>query len=162
MLEFAASAGYAPGTNLRGEQAQTAWLFLLPDLDLSRAILVGLPSIGTILGVAGLADEVLVRCTGRSELRRARRIVTERGLANVRAVPHEADDPRRPAADLVYVTARELPRLARSVRALGALQARLASGTAVYLEPAPLAVDVAERLGASVAVVMGAAGGPDR
>jgi hypothetical protein len=162
MLEFASRAGYEPGTNLRGEQAQTAWLFLLPRLDLDCALLVGLPALGTVVAVAGLAGEVVVGCPRRSQLQRARRVAAERQLANVRAVALEPDDPRWPAADLVYLTARELPGLARSARALGELEARLSAGAAIYLEPAPLGIELIERLGASVAVVMGVAGSPER
>ena len=158
MLEFAAHAGYEPGTNLRGDQAEVGWLFLLPRLDLGRVVLVGLPPAGTVLGLAAVAGDVLVTCASRAELERARRIAAERSLANVRAAIRAGDDPDRPAADLVYVTARELGRLARSERSLGALGDGLAAGAAIYLEPAPRAVEVAGRIGARVAVVIGPAG----
>jgi len=162
MLEFASRAGYEPGTNLRGEQAQTAWLFLLPRLDLDRALLVGLPALGTVVALAGIAGEVVVGCPRRSELQRAQRVLAGRDLANVRARALEPGGPHWPAADLLYVTARELPGLARSARARGELEARLAAGSAIYLEPAPLGIELIERLGASVAVLMDVAGSPER
>ena len=58
MLDFTRASSYEPGTNLRGEQADTTWLFILPSLELERVLCVGSPSAGTLATLTPLAGEV--------------------------------------------------------------------------------------------------------
>lgn len=58
MLDFTRASSYEPGTNLRGEQADTTWLFILPSLEVERVLCIGSPSAGTLATLTPLAGRV--------------------------------------------------------------------------------------------------------
>lgn len=60
VLETTLSATFTPSTNLQGEGAGAAWLFLLPTLPLDRAICLGTPSRATLTALAAFCDTVTV------------------------------------------------------------------------------------------------------
>ncbi len=61
MLEVALAAPYVPGTNVKGEVAGANWVFLLPSLEITGTVCVGLPSSAALRTLAKLAPvEVIV------------------------------------------------------------------------------------------------------
>jgi PAS domain-containing protein len=111
ILGFARSQRYEPGTNLEGEQAEDAWLFLLPRLELRRVVLAGRPSPGTRSALLALGAELV-----------------EPARDGVVAALE------RPT-DLLYVGADWIPHVARDPEAVAALDHLLAASGIVYLEP---------------------------
>jgi hypothetical protein len=111
ILGFARSQRYEPGTNLEGEQAEDAWLFLLPSLELRRVVLAGRPSPGTRSAFLALGAELVEPARD--------------GLVAALEQP----------ADLLYVGAEWTARLRRDPEAVLAIDRILAASGAVYLEP---------------------------
>ena len=61
MLEVALAAPYVPGTNIKGEVAGANWVFLLPSLEMTRILCLGVPSSAALRTLAKLAPvEVIV------------------------------------------------------------------------------------------------------
>ena len=61
MLEVALAAPYLPGTNVKGDVAGANWVFLLPSLEMTRILCLGLPSNAALRTLAKLAPvEVIV------------------------------------------------------------------------------------------------------
>ena len=59
VLAFARALAYEPGSNIRGEQADTTWLFLLGDLDLGTVSVLGTPPAGTLVALEAQAARVV-------------------------------------------------------------------------------------------------------
>jgi hypothetical protein len=131
ILEFARSQRYEPGTNLEGEQAEDAWLFLLPSLELRRIVLAGPPSPGTRSAFLALGAELVEPARDRV-----------------------AAALERPT-DLLYVKADWIPRLARDPDAVAALDGLLAAAGAVYLEPSSATAELGTALNISRTVELG-------
>jgi hypothetical protein len=115
ILGFARSQRYEPGTNIEGEQAEDAWLFLLPSLELRRVVLAGRPSPGTRSALLSLGAELV-----------------EPARDGVVAALE------RPT-DLLYVGTDRIPHLTRDPEAVAALDRLLAASGSVYLEPSKTA-----------------------
>ncbi len=105
-LEFARSLPVEVGANLRGEQVDSCWVFLLPALHLEQVVIVGEAPPGTAAALAAIAADV------------------------------STPGPRAPLADaqLVYVGRGVVPSLARDGARVTRLRATLDGGGAVYFE----------------------------
>jgi aminoglycoside phosphotransferase len=57
-LDFARGLPVAPGSNVRGDQADTTWLFLLPSLELGETLVVGSAPAGTLKALEPLSTEL--------------------------------------------------------------------------------------------------------
>lgn len=60
ILETTLQTEFIPGTNLTGGLACAPWRFLLPSLQLRRALTLGLPSLPTLQALTALCPEVTV------------------------------------------------------------------------------------------------------
>jgi hypothetical protein len=58
LLSVLRSSTFVPGTNIRGARAGAPWAFLLPSLELGRALLIGRPDQATEATVRRLAAQV--------------------------------------------------------------------------------------------------------
>jgi hypothetical protein len=86
MLETARAATYVPGSNLRSPSAGGAWLFLLPRLSFTRIVCVGLVPGPTLDALCRVGREVIVICSGRAAVRKARGVLRRRRLPRARAI----------------------------------------------------------------------------
>ena len=57
-LDFARGLPVAPGSNVRGDQADTTWLFLLPSLELGETLVVGSAPAGTLKALEPLSTKL--------------------------------------------------------------------------------------------------------
>lgn len=60
MLETTLKTEFTPGTNLKGDMVSADWRFLLPTLELQRALCFGFPPLSTIQVLARMCGEVLI------------------------------------------------------------------------------------------------------
>jgi len=159
-LEFARSLRVEPGTNPRGEQADTSWLFLLPSLDVDEAVVAGTAPAGTMVALAGVSRRLRIVLPARAMRRRLSRLERSGRLAvTISSDPVEdASDP----PDLVYLDPGVAARFAADESAVLWLASVLAANGAVYIAPGgrggrraayalvrELGVDVAVRVGLS-------------
>jgi hypothetical protein len=135
VLDTTLATRFEPGTNVRGEVAGANWTFLLPSLELDRALCVGAPSLGELRTLARLAREVWVLVPRRSDGEPIRRAAAGAGLAGVRVIVTLAEAGLAGGSvDLVVACG------ARGARALGdpelrpVLERCLAAGGCVWSE----------------------------
>ena len=138
-LDFARSLPAATGTNVRGEQADTSWLYLLPTLELGAVVVIGSAPPGTLKALEALSSTLTLVQTGDSR-----------------------DAPRE--AGLIYVAGGSVPRALRDPAIRGRLAATVESGGAVYLAPGGrrarrAAPALARSLGAKASILVGTGGG---
>lgn len=107
ILAVARARTYEPGLNMRGEQEPQPWLFLLPDLELSRVVVVGEAPRGTRVALSSLAAEI----------------------GEATSVLPAVDSP----VDLVYITGDRAALVAGDERALAVLRRLLGSGGSIYI-----------------------------
>ena len=136
-LDFARSLPVATGTNVRGEQADTGWLYLLPTLELGAVVVIGSAPPGTLKALEALSSSLTV--------------MSARG---------GGDAPQ--AAGLIYVAGGSVPRASRAPDTQRRLAAAIESGGAVYLAPGGRAARraapaLARSLGADTCVLVGTA-----
>jgi hypothetical protein len=125
VLGHARATHFVAGSNLKGDAAGAAWLFLLPSLELELVLFVGVPSAPTLRTLSRLAREVVVACDGAGDRRRLRRRSAGVGATNVRALtPGEALQ-----ADLAVVSGPRWP------VADGALRRAVLGARAAFVDP---------------------------
>lgn len=158
-LEFARSLEVEPGSNLRGEQADTSWLFLLPSLDLERTVIIGSAVPGTLRALASLSSALVVVGPSRTTQRRLQALEARRSGSGTITIRPDLPAGDRPA--LVHIDAASAAAAVRDPRAIEWLTASLAQGASVYLAPGRsndrASLTLAARLGAGSRVELGAA-----
>lgn len=136
VLKFALAQPYEPGSNPEGEQSDTTWLFVMPQLSLGRVAVLGVPHAATLAVIAGKARSVVVAAPSRRAQLRAEREIRARRLSGVRVLrarPTETSD-LLSEADLVYVTTRYAGAVAGDRRLRDGLGETARAG-AVLIEP---------------------------
>lgn len=138
MLDLTLATEFIPGTNLKGAVAGGNWTFVLPRLDLSRVVAIGVPTAATLATLSRVASHVVIACRSRNQFEIALEVVRRRGLTNVR--PHmlarsqawEIDDR---STDLVFLANRlEVLRFAFSGRIRIATKRWLKPNGQLYFE----------------------------
>lgn len=90
MLETTFTTEFAPGTNLPGGVSGANWAFLLPRLELERIVCFGPPADPALARLARIAEDVVVVCSGRSQLHRAEGAARRLGGGGIRACSRSA------------------------------------------------------------------------
>lgn len=155
-LEFARSLPVAPGSNVRGEQADTSWLFLLPTLELGDVVVIGSAPNGTLKALAPLSSRLTVSRPTPLMRRRIRAL----GPDAVEIEPPPPGGTPAGAAGLIYVGAGSLPRVCGDPATCRRLATTIEAGGAVYLAPGGrrarrAAAALTGRLGVETCVVVG-------
>jgi hypothetical protein len=124
MLDFLRSVPSAVGINLKGEQADTSWLFCLPSLELTRTLVLGSISPATLSALACLSDELGAADAGAKRRPRA-------GAGEARAALLD----EQPIPRLIHLDSGNARELAGDSAAVARLEAVLESGGAIYVAP---------------------------
>jgi hypothetical protein len=74
---------FAPGTNPSGDLSVADWRFLLPELRLDVALLIGVPPTPVLAALARTVGTIVVAASDTAAVRRVRDAARERGLGNV-------------------------------------------------------------------------------
>ena len=142
LLEFARTWVDVEGTNVRVEDA--LWLYLRSDLELTRAVCVGVPATSLTARLRELTTDVVVLHVARDG-RRAR------GATN--SVKHSADQLRAVLADVdhgrtvVHLTANGWRAVARDADALSVVRRFAQSGGNLHVARGPRGTRALELLG---------------
>ena len=86
ILETTFATDFTPGTNVKGEVVGANWSFLLPSLELTRVLCMGMPSAGTLLALARFSQEVIV-CGDRQWTEELGKFQRRYGLDNILSMP---------------------------------------------------------------------------
>jgi hypothetical protein len=68
MLDTTLNTEFIPGSNLKGDVAGANWTFLLPNLDIGRVLIIGLPTLDALKTLSRLTHNLVIICLSRSQL----------------------------------------------------------------------------------------------
>lgn len=143
-------AQFVPGSNVKGAVEGANWCFLLPSLELGRAVFLGAPSPSALATLARLSEEVAV-CAPARALRRLRGPIGGHEPSKVAWVVAERDRAvplPNESADIVLIVGHPLTRrLAHRRRMEEEVERLLKPGGVLYVE-SRFAVDRGKPAGA--------------
>ncbi len=139
---------YEPGTNLRRRFPRAGWLYLLPRLELTGVLFIGVPRKETLTALARRTQRIAVACAGRRDFRARAGIEGEPGFERVEWLDSPAQIvPEAPDwADLVVFVGRRSRRWMAEVRGGREVVRRITDrGGVAYLEYFGLGTRTANR-----------------
>ncbi len=133
MLDTTLATEFLPGTNVKGEVAGANWLFLLPNIDVTRAVCFGAPARAALAALARAAGEVIV-CADGPALDQVNTAALSLELLNVRLVTDTLSLPQD-SVNLVFIAdAEQLAHFGADAALVSELQRLLAPDSVVYVE----------------------------
>jgi hypothetical protein len=137
ILEATLSTNFVPSTNLKGRVAGANWTFLLPGLDLERAVCIGTPAVTTLTTLSQLSRDINVACDA-DRIHWFERTIQNADLNNVSPViiNHHFDLPLpSKSTDLILIVGRKIiRRLHQNQEGLLELQRLLKPEGLIYFE----------------------------
>lgn len=142
MLEVTMTTEFRAGTNLKGAVAGGNWVFVLPSLDLSQVVSMGVPSTSTLATLSRTARTVVVVCRSRRQGSVTKRRAYQLCLENVDVVvarnPEDLDI-QQASTDLVVLANRsEVLKYSFSGPARAAMQRWLTRDGQIYFQTSGL------------------------
>lgn len=137
MLEMTLSTRFEPGTNLSGNLARADWRYLLPSLELSRLLCIGIPAPETLAVLGTIAREMQVAEPDAQRLKMIATAAQELGVENLSniSVDHFSTlDLPEQSLDLIYVTRRMTAALLADPKLIAKFQRSLKPDAHLYLE----------------------------
>ncbi|KPV54240.1 hypothetical protein SE17_04990, partial [Kouleothrix aurantiaca] len=159
MLDTTLATEFLPGTNVKGEVAGANWLFLLPHINVARAVCFGAPARAALAALARAAGEVLV-CADGAALDQVNSVALSLGLLNVRLMTDTLSLPQG-GANLVFIAdAEQLARFSADAALVKELQRLIAPDGVVYVEQPGLIAGKRDQ--AAIRKLAAAIGAPQR
>lgn len=139
MLDTTLSGTFVPGTNIKRYGIGANWMFLLPSLDLKRILCFGMPTIPTLVALCNVACEVVVICSSRRSIEKARTIKQRHELSSLRLAIVDENEQlplRTDSIDLaLFVDQRCVRRMCQNASWSAELHRALHSQGVIYFEP---------------------------